>query len=46
MTESPQQPDAGENPHDDDIDVEGPNESTPNHVADPRKGSDGNDEDS
>ena len=37
MTETPQQPDPGENPHDDDLDVEGPNESTPNHVADPRR---------
>ena len=30
MTESPQQPDTTENPHDDDLDVEGPNESVPN----------------
>lgn len=37
MTETPQQPEPGENPHDEDMDVEGPNESTPNHVADPRK---------
>ena len=29
MTESPQQPET-ENPHDDDLDVEGPNESVPN----------------
>ena len=37
MTETPQQPEPGQNPHDDDLDVEGPNESTPNHVADPRQ---------
>ncbi len=34
MTESPQTPDAGENPHDEDLDVEGPNESAPGHNPD------------
>jgi hypothetical protein len=37
MSESPDTPDKVENPHDDDLDVEGPNESTPNQNADPRK---------
>jgi hypothetical protein len=31
MTEDPQQPDPGETPHDDDLDLEGPNESAPGH---------------
>ena len=30
MTESPPPPDGPENPHDDELDVEGPNESVPN----------------
>ena len=46
MTETPQQPEPGENPHDDDLDVEGPNESTPSHVADPRQQDDADGDDS
>ncbi len=42
-TPPPAQP---ENPHDDDLDVEGPNESTPNHVADPRRQDDADGDDS
>lgn len=34
MTETPQQ--AGDNPHDDDLDVEGPNESVPSTNANPQ----------
>ena len=34
MTESPQTPDHGENPTDDELDVEGPNESAPGHEPD------------
>jgi hypothetical protein len=30
MTETPNQQDAPQNPHDDELDVEGPNESNPN----------------
>jgi hypothetical protein len=37
MNETPQTPDAGENPTDEDLDVEGPNESTQSHAADPRE---------
>ena len=37
MTESPQTPDAGDNPTDEELDVEGPNESTQSHQADPRE---------
>jgi hypothetical protein len=35
MTESPETPDAGENPTDDELDVEAPNESAPGHEPDP-----------
>ncbi|MEA2481756.1 MAG: hypothetical protein QOJ07_3678 [Thermoleophilaceae bacterium] len=35
MTDSPEKPDHGENPTDEDIDVEGPNESAPGHEPDP-----------
>lgn len=35
MTESPQTPDPGENPTDDELDVEGPNESGPGHEPEP-----------
>jgi hypothetical protein len=35
MTETPQAPDPGQNPTDDEIDVEGPNEGEPGHQPDP-----------
>jgi hypothetical protein len=35
MTESPQSPEPGQNPTDDDIEVEGPNEGEPGHQPDP-----------
>jgi hypothetical protein len=35
MTESPQPPDPGQNPTDDDLDVEGPNEGEPGHQPEP-----------
>jgi hypothetical protein len=40
MTESPETPDAGENPTDDELDVEAPNESAPGHEPDPDGGDD------
>ena len=35
MTESPETPDPGENPTDDELEVEGPNESGPGHEPEP-----------
>jgi hypothetical protein len=34
MTESPETPEPGENPTDDELDVEAPNESAPGHEPD------------
>lgn len=34
MSESPETPDPGENPTDDELDVEAPNESAPGHNPD------------
>lgn len=35
MTESPEQPEPGQNPTDDELDVEGPNEGETGHQPDP-----------
>jgi len=43
MTESPETPDPGETPTDDELDVEGPNESGPGHEPEPEP--DGDDSD-
>jgi hypothetical protein len=35
MTETPQPPEPGDTPHDDELDIEGPNESAPGHEPEP-----------
>jgi hypothetical protein len=42
MTESPETP---QNPTDEELDVEGPNESNPSHAADPRQQDDADEQD-